>query len=168
MVTATGWLTWTVTIDAGTPGCTDLTTNKASVSLTSSPSGGTGSYTYVWKDGGATITGATTQNPTVNLGPGDHHITLTITDTSTPGCPADSAEKIVLVNDKVAVTIDAGTPSCTTGTGPGTASVALTSSPSGGTGTYTYVWKDGGATISGATTQNPTVNLAPGDHHITL
>jgi hypothetical protein len=128
------------------PNCSGQTT------LTATPSG---LASYTWFDGATQIG---TGNPlTATLGPGDHSITVTVTNSA--GCSATSPAHIIHVNQPVSVSASAGTPSCS-------GQVTLTASASGGAGGFTFQWFDGGSSIG---TSNPlTVTLAPGDHSITV
>ena len=98
-------------------------------SILSSPSGGTGSYSYLWN------TGATTPN-LFNLGSGTY--TLTITDAE--GC--EVVETSTLINP-TALSINQTTVpiSCN-----GFSDSYIDLSVSGGTGAYTFIWNTG-ATI---------------------
>jgi hypothetical protein len=140
----------TASASAGTPNC------SGNVTLTATAGGGSGSgYTFQWFDGGSPIG---TGNPlTLTLAPGDHSITVKVTDSA--GCSATSSPITVHINQPVAVSASAGTPDCSGKT-------TLTASASGGAGGYTFQWFDGGFSIGSG---NPlTLTLAPGDHSITV
>jgi hypothetical protein len=127
------------------------------VTLMATASGGTGTFSsYQWSEGMASL--GTGNSLTVKLAPGDHTITVTATDNSTPGCSHTSDPFIVHVNQPVSASAAAGTPDCS-------GQVTLTATPGGGTGTFSsYQWFDGGTPL--ATGVSPTVTLTPGDHSI--
>jgi large repetitive protein len=134
--TATGPVTITtppqITISTTT---TPVSCNGGSTgSITVTPAGGTGTYTYAWTGG---LTG---QNPT-NVAAG----TYTVTVSSPAGC---SQTANVTVTQPTALTVTAtGTNVSCNGASTGSASA----SASGGTGAVAYTWSNGGtgATITG-------------------
>ncbi|HYV90258.1 MAG TPA: immunoglobulin domain-containing protein, partial [Chitinophagales bacterium] len=117
----------------------------SSVTLTAN----SGSYTYLWKNGGSAISGATSQNYVANAA-GSY--TCNIGNT----CGASTSNAInVTVNapptaQNAAISAGGSTSFCTGG------SVVLTVAASG----LTYQWKSGGSTISGATLQSFTVSAS--------
>ncbi|GAB4498289.1 MAG: hypothetical protein OHK0019_33370 [Saprospiraceae bacterium] len=116
--------------------------NDGSVSVT--PGGGNGVYTYLWN------TGANT--PTVNnLGAGTYIVTVTDGENCT-------ATATAIVNQPEPLQVNASaTPQTANGAADGTASA----NPAGGTPGYTYLWNTGGntATITG---------LLPGSYTVTV
>lgn len=109
------------------------------------PSGGSGSYTYLWQPGNITTAAAT------NLCPGTY--TVTVTDIN--GCSlSDSAT----VTEPPQLTLSASsTPAyCNLATGSATAT------PSGGTGSFTYLWQPGGQTT------NSINNIFSGSYTVTV
>ena len=114
---------------------------------TTSPTGGTLPFTFLWSNGGTTQT-------ITGLSPGNYSVTIT----DNTGCTATGS-----------TTVNAGSPPCSMsatvtgtdesiqGTNDGTASV----SPSNGTAPFTYIW------TNGASTQSIT-GLAPGTYSVTV
>src|SRR5207245_1916948 len=143
-----------VSAAAGKPDC------AGKVTLTATPSGGTGSYTFQWLDGTTPIG---TGNPlTVTLAPGDHSITVTATDSAKCSGPPSSVP--VPVNQRVATSLDTGTaPDCK-------GSLTFTASATGGIGTYTFAWAiDGNPVADNSTNQlayPPIVDCKP--HVVTV
>lgn len=115
-------------------------------SITLSPTGGTGSYTYLWN------TGATTSNLT-NLCAGSY--TVTVTDAN--GC--DSVLIVTITSPPVLTVTLASTNVLCNSACNGTASA----SASGGTPGYTYSWSHGGAFIL-----PNVINLCPGGYTVTV
>ena len=114
---------------------------------------GTG-YTYVWKRGGTTISGATSSSYTASIA-GSYTVTVT-----SGSCSATSSALTVTVNTVPAATLTAaGTTSICTG-----GSVVLNAAT--GTG-YTYVWKRDNTTISGATSASYAATQA-GSYKVTI
>lgn len=116
---------------------------------TATPTGGSGSYTYVWMPGGATTATVT------GLCAG----TYTVTAKDTRGC-TDTVSVIItqptLVTDNPTITAA----NCLLADG------SISVSPTGGTGTYTYVWS-GSSPFSGQGT--PTITgLLPGTYSVTI
>ena len=104
-------------------------------------------YSYVWKRGGVSISGATSSSYTATQA-GAYSVTIT-----NSGCSTSSAIVNVTVNSAPTATISAGgaTTFCTGG------SVVL----NGNTGTgLTYVWRRNGTAISGATSSSYTATEA--------
>ena len=101
---------------------------------------------YLWKNGTATIIGATVQNYTASTAG-----SYTVEVTNAGGCKATSTATIVGVNALPTVAITTNTPTtfCTGG------SVVLTASAGS-----SYVWKNGTTTITGSTAQNYTASTA--------
>ncbi|MBI2272137.1 MAG: gliding motility-associated C-terminal domain-containing protein [Bacteroidetes bacterium] len=111
--------------------CNGLNNGKA----TSTPTGGTSPYTYVWNTGSAT-------NSTSGLAPGTY--SLTVTDSKS--CTAVSTVAITQ-SAVLAVIINTQTNVACSGGSTGSASVIA----SGGTGTLTYTWAPSGGTSATAT-----------------
>jgi hypothetical protein len=124
-----------VSAGAGKPDCDGNTT------LTATPGGGAGGFTYEWFDGGTKI-GST--NPlTVKLMPGSHSITVKATDSN--GCSATSAPASATINQPVATSLNTGsTPDCH-------GNLNFTASATGGTGSYTFAWTIDGNPVAGVT-----------------
>jgi PKD repeat protein len=124
------------------------------VSLSSTPSGGTLPYSYSWDFGDASTPG-TTQNPShIYTGAGTYTAALTVTDAA--GHSA-KASVVVTVSPALSATANA---SPTSGQAPLTVSLGAT--PSGGKTPYTYSWNFGDGTALG-TTQNPShTYVSPG------
>ncbi|MBI2967726.1 MAG: gliding motility-associated C-terminal domain-containing protein [Bacteroidetes bacterium] len=96
------------------------------VALTSSPTGGTAPYSYLWN------TGATTSailSGTVGS------YSVTVTDANS--CTATGYVQVTASNSNLSATLTAPPVICTGG------SVAITVNPSGGTGNYSYLWNTG-------------------------
>ena len=100
--------------------------------ITSTPSGGTGSYTYSWSDGG---TLASMQGLTSGA------YTVTVTDGN--GC---TGVDHLFLSDPTTISATATTTANSSCNG-GSDGVA-TASASGGTGIYTYSWSNGANTVS--------------------
>lgn len=111
-------------------------------SITVSASGGTGSKTYSWSNGGS---GATVSN----LGAGSY----TVTATDANGCTATQSYTITAPT-AISITGTATAVLCA-GTSTGSVSVSAT----GGTGSKTFSWNNGasGATVNGLAAGNYTV-----------
>lgn len=123
----------------------DVTTNGGSDgSATSTATGGTSPYTYLWSSGGTTssITGLTAGT-----------YTLTLTDAN--GC--DSIQAVV-INQPTSISVNVSTTNTfCNGSADGTAMA----NASGGTAPYTYAWSNAG------TTQTIT-NLLAGSYFVTV
>jgi len=145
-----------VTASIGTPVIECTAADGAQVTLTATPAGGDGNYSYQWTEG-ATDLGTT--NPLVRkFLPGDHTVTVTVTDGK--GCSAQ-AQTTFHVNAQVGVTINQPTIACTL---EGVAATILTAVPSGGDGSYSYSWYEG-VTLLGSS--NPlNYSFAPGSHTV--
>jgi hypothetical protein len=130
------------------------------VTLTANPSGGTPPYSFQWFDGGTSIG---TGNPlTVTLAPGDHSITVTVTDST--GCSATSGATPVHVNQPITTSLDTGsTPDCH-------GNLTFTASATGGTGTYTFAWAIDGSPVANNSTNKlaypPAVDCTT--HHVSV
>ena len=132
------------TVTAGTT--TSTVCAGDSIHLTSTPSGGTPGYTYLWS--GPASYSATAQNPvrlnvTTAMG-GIYNLTLT----DSKGCTATASTSSITVNPTPSVSAGTTTPTVCAGD-----SIHLTSTPSGGTPGYTYIWS--GTVGYSATSQNP-------------
>jgi len=103
--------------------------------LTASPSGGSGGFTFLWN------TGATTQSIDVTAAG-----TYSVVVTDSLGCSAGNSGTLT-VNPKPVITID--TVACST-----SSSITLTAHSTGGTGAVTFVWDDG--TVGATRTVNAT------------
>lgn len=131
--------------------CLTVTTNGVNVSCaggnngtaTASPSGGNGSYTYLWSNGGTTQTIS-------NLAAG----TYTVTVSSGSNCTG-TASRIVTAPTAISAT------TVVTNTSNGLNNGAINLTVSGGTPGYTYLWSNG------ATTEDIS-NLAIGTYTVTI
>ncbi len=117
-----------------------------SVTITATPAGGTGTFTYVWSVAsgscpGFANSGASTLSYTPSGTTSNCVLTVTLTDTgttggSTPALTANPASPTsVTVDTLLSVTISPTSVVMDLGQ-----SVTITASPSGGTGTYAYTW----------------------------
>ncbi|MBI2268747.1 MAG: SBBP repeat-containing protein [Bacteroidetes bacterium] len=115
--------------------------------ITSSSTGGTGPYTYLWNNG------ATTQN--INPCPVTTTIyTITVTDS---GGNTSSSTAVVTVNPAVTVTITPTNITCNGGTNG-----SSFANPGGGTSPFAYNWSNGlgsGFQVSGLSAGNYTVTV---------
>lgn len=170
-VTAAGSYTVTVTDTKGcvlTPAATVVTASNlvagvpngasefcanGSITLNANQSGGTGPFTYQWKNGGTNV-GTNASTLSVNAA-GSYSVVIT----DSKGCSVTSAAKDVSVN-----------PVPTANAGPGKTLVCnedynLTgvTTASGGTGPYSYQWSTspGGVSINNASTSNPILGPFP-------
>ena len=143
------WTSGTITVNAlpsvtgsATPTATDL---GHAISFISSPSGGTGPYTYFWRFGDSST--STLQNPSHAYSvAGTHNVDVTLTDAV--GKQATWAV-VITVNVLPSVT---GT--ATPMTIDETQSVSFTCTPRNGTSPYTYLWDFGDGSPT-STAQNP-------------
>jgi gliding motility-associated-like protein len=158
--------TYSVTVsDSATPACTNVRSvtintttaitmvgtvvhtscgmNNGSISV--SPSGGAGPYTYAWSNGN------NTNNPT-GLSSGNY--TVTVSDSGSPACTATDS---YIVNPSTGITLTPSSTPTTCGLNNGTISIV----PSGGTPPYSYNWTGG---LAG---QNPT-GVAAGTYTVTV
>ena len=116
--------------------------------ITVTPSGGTGTYTYVWSDGSVTtstrsLLAAGTYTVTVSSGSYTESQTVNIT------------QPISISYTQTNVSVYGGSDG------------AITVTPYGGTGTYTYAWSDGSATTStrsSLSTATYTVTVSSGSY----
>jgi hypothetical protein len=145
-----------VTASIGTPVIECTAADGAQVTLTATPGGGDGNYSYQWTEG-ATDLGTT--NPLVRkFSPGDHTVAVTVTDGK--GCSAQ-AQTTFHVNAQVGVTINQPTIACTL---EGVAATILTAVPSGGDGSYSYSWYEGATLLASSNPLN--YSFAPGSHTV--
>jgi gliding motility-associated-like protein len=109
------------------------------------PSGGSGSYTYLWQPGNITTAAAT------GLCPGQY--TITVTDIN--GC-AVSDSAMVTQPPPIVLSTSSSPAYCQLPTG----SASVTAS--GGTGSFTYLWQQGGQTTSAIN------NVLPGTYTVNV
>ena len=140
----------TATISGGTsPVCY----NSSPGTFTATGSGGTGSYTYQWYNGGGSISGATAST----YSPGN----LTISDLYHASVTSGSCGTVsttttnIVVDGNLTASISGGNSPICYNTGPGT----FTASGTGGTGSYTYQWYNSAGIVGGATAST----FAPGN-----
>lgn len=148
--------------------------NSSGVTLTATPSGGVGSYSYTWLNG-TTVVGSS--NTYFATSAGTYNVR--VNDGLASFCPLDSANVSVNVANVVAGAIATNLTCFNAGDG------AAVSSVSGGTLPYTYSWSNGAttanisnvqagtytvtATDAGGCTSSATVNVTePPDFTITL
>ena len=114
-----------------------------SIILTASGSGGSGSYTYQWYEGGNAISGATssTYSPGTYSSSGTYDYYVQLTDGA--GYSVNSNTIDETVNSGPTVSASASTTTADVGY-----SITFSSSPSGGTSPYTYSWTIGGSQVS--------------------
>ena len=145
----TGSTTVTVGSSAGlnvniTPGAPNICSG-GSATLTANPTGGTGTYTYLWAGPG--VAGQTTSSVTATQA-GVYDVTVT----DTAGC-SGSGSASVTVASNLNLTFNPNPPELCTG-----GVVDITGTPSGGTAPYTYTWSGPGI-VSGGSSQTVTVNV---------
>lgn len=136
------------TANSVNPLCSTGATGTASATAT----GGTGPYTYNWRNG-TTVVGATASVSGLSAG------TYTITVTDSRGCTGTSS---VTLTAPAAVTVATSStnPACNNSN---TGSVSATAG--GGTAPYTYTWRNG-TTVAG--TSATVSNLAAGTYVVTI
>jgi hypothetical protein len=153
----------TITVDATVTasisgGATPICYNSAPGTFTASGSGGTGSYTFQWYNGGGSISGATasTYAPGALTVSNSYHCAVTSGSCGT----ANTSTAAITVDANLTASISGGTTPICYNTDPG----MLTATGIGGTGTYTYQWYHTAGSISGATasTYDPG-NITAGD-----
>ena len=148
--------TITITVDAnltsGTIGSSQTicyNTVPASLSFTTAPSGGTGTYSYQWYNGAGLISSATNSA----------YAPAALTATTNYYCLVTSGTCGTVTSNTITITVDANLYAAGTigsaqticyNTVP--SSLLFTTAPSGGTGTYSYQWYNGAGLISSATT----------------
>jgi len=133
-------------VDGSTTACAGGTTT-----LTAQTTGGTGTITYVWRDGANAIVGT---NATLIAGAGTY--TLIATDTL---CATSSAAPVTVTEAApVAVSISGDANVCAGGT------TTLTANASGGAGPLTYVWRNAANDIVGT---DPTLTTGAGTYTVT-
>ena len=115
-------------------------------SLTVTLNAGTAPYTYLWSNGGTTLTDA-------NLAAG----TYSVTTTDAHGCSTVTSATV----NQPQTPVSAGDALGTTPSTCSTANGSITTNPTGGTGAYTFNWSNG------ATTQNLT-NVAANTYSVTI
>ncbi|PIF29819.1 putative secreted protein (Por secretion system target) [Flavobacterium sp. 9] len=142
--------TFTITeppVIVGTPSTTAETCfglNNGTATIT--PTGGVGSYTYLWSNGATTATAS-------GLAPGTYSVTVTDGNACSKTIPGISVGGPTAA---LSATTSTTQVSCFLGTN-GTATVT----PAGGTGTKTYLWSNGATTAT-------TTGLAAGTYSVTV
>jgi len=152
----------TVTVGDNGPLCVGET-----ATITATPAGGTGPYTYAWEHNSnplAPITDVITINPVALSDAGIYSVI--VTDANTCSSTVAATTNLV-VNDNPTVSLAYNNPVCETGT------LTLTATAAGGSGTYTtYAWTKGGVTIPGETNSTLTIDPAAladaGDYGVTV
>jgi hypothetical protein len=117
-----------------------------SATLTATPSGGTGGYSYLWSPGGQTTASITVSSSG----------TYSVTVTDSGGCAASSASTVLTVNPPLMASAGSAQSMAAGG------SVAIGGSPtaSGGSGSgYTYLWSPATG-LNNATAANPRASPA--------
>ena len=125
---------------------------------------------YHWDfGGGATGTGKTVTHAYST--PGDHTVTLTVTDDNVPAKSDSTSRTVTVVESNHAPIADAGPDQTVPQTAPGSMAVQLdgsgSSDPDAGDGIVSYQWLNAGGTEI-ATGVQPTINLPAGIAVITL
>ncbi len=142
------------------PGCA-AASGDASGTITMTPQGGTGAYTYDWDEsnGGSGITAGSATQTGLSGG------TYTVTVSDINGC-SDIAVFNLTEPEAVAADGTFTEPGCAAVSGDASGTITMT--PQGGTGTYTYNWTEtnGGSGITaGAATQT---GLSGGTYTVTV
>ncbi len=131
---------------AANASATAVTANGATDgTATAQPTGGTGSYTYLWN------TGATTQSVS-GLAPGSYSVVVTDAN----GCTAGQSVTVNAFNCAVTSSVNVVNVTCF-GLNNGQATAILV----GGTAPFTYLWPDGQTTATAT-------NLAPGTGTVSI
>ena len=146
--------TITISVDAnltsGTIGSSQTicyNTVPSSLSFTTAPSGGTGTYSYQWYNGAGLISSSTSST----------YAPAALTATTNYYCIATSGTCGTVTSNTITITVDVNLTSGTIGSSQTIcyntvpASLSFTTAPSGGTGTYSYQWYNGAGLISSAT-----------------
>ena len=111
---------------------TSISCTSSTGSITSTVTGGTAPYTYLWSNGATT---ANLSNVAANI------YTVTVTDSKS--CTKAATDTLKVASNTIAVSLSTTTPiSCTSSTG------SITSSVTGGTAPYTYLWSNGATTAN--------------------
>lgn len=116
-------------------------------SVSTSASGGTGPYTYLWQPGGNTTSSVS------NLGAGVY--TVTITDAN--NCTMTATASVINLNGPTGTLSSQSNVTCN-----GSANGSATVSANGGTSPYTYSWSPSGGTNASAT------GLSGGTYTVTI
>ncbi|MEJ8758243.1 T9SS type A sorting domain-containing protein [Pontibacter sp. H259] len=149
-VTVTVNTTPVATIDTTTPTtfCQDGSVVLTAVANPASPA--TGSYTYVWRNGGTIISGATGSTYTATTS-GNYTVTIINPESSGSCASVASVPVTVTVNTRPTASISAGAGNTTFCQG---GSVLITATPTPASpaapGTYSYQWYNAGTAIGGA------------------
>jgi gliding motility-associated-like protein len=153
-VLATVTITEPSLVDANINASTDVSCNAGSdATATSSPTGGTAPYTFLWDD----VLGQTTSTAT-GLSAGDYIVTVTDAN----GCTGQDTVTIVeptlvTVNAAVTSNYNGAEISCNAGSDG-----ELTATASGGVGGFTYLWDD-----ASAQTTNIATGISVGGYCVT-
>ncbi len=137
-----------ITIGNSGPVCANNTLN-----LTSTASGGSGTFNYSWS-GPAAFT-STLQNPSISsvTTAASGTYTLSVTDGSSCAATGSNTTSVTIYPAPAITSISNSSPFCT-----GTATLNITSAASGGTGSLNYSWA--GPSAFSSTLQNPSISAA--------
>ncbi len=118
---------------------------------------GTGTYTYVWKKNGTTITGATSSSYAINNIAAGNVATYTVVVSSGCGSSVTSSGATLALSTATSTGTVSISPSAAVCAG---SSATFSVPTAAGAGTLTYVWKKNGSTISGANAATYVINSA--------
>ena len=138
----------TITAGSNTPVCEGTALN-----LSSTPSGGSGTYTtFAWT--GPNAYAGAGQNPTIPNAVLNNTGSYSVTVTDSKGCKSDGgASTSVSVNSRPTVSVGSNSPVCAG------QSLVLTATPLGGSGNYVnYVWTKNSVVIAGQNAATLTIN----------
>jgi len=128
----------------------------STIQLTSSPSGGTPTYSYAWSFSGGGFSPGNVQNPTRPASTTAMSGTYTVTVTDANTCTATASAPVITIYQSPSVTASTTTPTTCSGD-----SIHLTSTPSSGTTPYSYNWS--GPSGFSSNVQNPgSLNVSTG------
>ena len=142
-----GSCTTTASVAVSSPNAVNTSASSTNVDCSSngsasvSPTGGTGSFTYLWSNGANT-------SSVSNLTPGTYTVTV-----SSGGCTATASVSITQTGSVSASTSTTNAGCTTTG--------SATVNPTGGTGNYVYLWSTGATSATAS-------NLSGGTYNVTV